>query len=210
MEFQKDAENTIDATAIPPQERQQRILGKFDSLRPGEILQVIAGHEPAHLLQQMAQEGLPVDASAYYSRTNPDGTFSGFFTRSGLKEDGNIVTITSSEQERDFSEKQFNLVGFYSGRDYKVVLAFIKSGKFIPVLSPGTDLIFAVFKGTGTGIFGDREESLNPGSVAVIPGGKRREIKALTDMEGMPVVLPIPGESDHVEIIEKMSKGRLQ
>lgn len=210
MEPQKETGNMIDATIIPPQERHSRIFERFMSLKPGEILKVIAGHEPEHLLQHMALEGLPVDASAYYSRTNPDGTFSGFFTRSETNGNGRRIRITSFEENRNFSAKQFNPVDIYSGRDYKVTLTYIRAGQFIPVHSPGTDLVFAVFKGTGTGIFGDREEPLKPGSVIVIPGGESRGIRAHTDMEGLHFVTPIPDESDHVEVFGKLSSGRFQ
>ena len=210
MESQKETENLIDATELPPQERHYRIFEKFMSLKPGEVLQVIAGHEPAHLLQHMAHEGLPVDADAYYSQPNSDGTYSGFFTRIDSADGNSRVKITSFDRERKFSEKQFNPIGIYSGKSYKVVLTYIKAGQFIPVHSPGTDLVFAVFRGTGTGIFGDREERLVPGSVVVIPGGEKRGIRATTDMEGLHIVSPIPDESDHVEVFEKLSGGRFQ
>lgn len=208
MESQKETENLIDATELPPQERHYRIFEKFLTLKPGEVLQVIAGHEPVHLLQQMAHERLPVDASAYYSHPNSDGTYSGFFTKIESSGENSRIKVTSFDRERNFSEKQFNPVGIYSGKDYKVVLTYIKAGQFIPVHSPGTDLVFAVFRGTGTGIFGEREERLLPGSVVIIPGGEKRGIKAITDMEGLHIVSPIPDESDHVEVFEKLSGGR--
>ncbi len=208
MESQKETVNLIDATKLPPQERHYRIFEKFLTLKPGEVLQVIAGHEPVHLLQQMAHERLPVDAGAYYSHPNSDGTYSGFFTRIESSGENSRIKVTSFDRERNFSEKQFNPVGIYSGKDYKVVLTYIKAGQFIPVHSPGTDLVFAVFRGTGTGIFGEREERLLPGSVVIIPGGEKRGIKAITDMEGLHIVSPIPDESDHVEVFEKLSGGR--
>lgn len=210
MEPQTESGNIIDATKIPPQERHFRIFEKILSLKPGEVLQVIAGHEPVHLLQHMAHEGIPVDQSAYYSRANPDGTYSGYFTRAQSKEDASRIKITSFESERNYSDRQFNPVGIYSGKDYKVVLTYLKAGQFIPVHSPSTDLVFAVFRGTGLGIFGDREEPLIPGTVVVIPGGKSRGIKAVTDLEGLHIVSPIPDESDHVEVFEKLSSGRFQ
>ena len=208
MESQKETVNLIDATKLPPQERHNRIFEKFLTLKPGEVLQVIARHEPDHLLQHMAHEGLPVDAGAYYSHPNSDGTYSRFFTRIESSGENSRIKVTSFDRERNFSEKQFNPVGIYSGKDYKVVMTYIKVGQFIPVHSPGTDLVFAVFRGTGTGIFGDREERLLPGSVVVIPGGEKRGIKAITDMEGLHVVSPIPDESDHVEVFEKLTGGR--
>lgn len=81
MESHPDNAHTIDAGGIPQKERKARIFEKFLSLEPGETLQVTAGHEPAHLLQHMEMEGLPVDIQSYHSVDNGDGTFTGFFLR---------------------------------------------------------------------------------------------------------------------------------
>lgn len=210
METHKDNLKVINAAELPSQTRHLRIFEEFMSLEPGEVLEIIAPHEPEHLLQHMTHEGLPVDINAYHSISNPDGTYSGFFTRLTTLNEGSKIKVTSFENERSFSEKQFNPVGIYSADGYKVILTYIKSGQFIPVHSPGTDLIFAVFKGTGVGIFGNREESLNPGSIAIIPGGEKRGIRATTDMEGLHIVSPIPDERDHVEVVQKLSEGRFQ
>lgn len=210
METQKENVKVIDAASLPPQTRHQRIFEEFLSLEPGEVLEVIAPHEPEHLLQHMTHEGLPVDINAYHSHANPDGTHSGFFRRLKNADETNGIRITSFENERNFSEKQFNPVGIYSGNGYKVILTYIKAGQFIPVHSPGTDLIFSVYKGTGTGIFGDREVPLNPGSVVIIPGGEKRGIRATTDMEGLHIVSPIPDGKDHVEVVHKLESGRFQ
>ena len=206
-------------------------------MKPGEVLQVIAGHEPVHLLQHMAHEGLPVDAGAYYSHPNSEGTYSGFFTRIESSGENSRIKVTSFDQERNFSEKQFNrsqivvqcyappLFGTYAisvgpaagitGLFLAYRYSSITDGKEVTALtgdgSPhrsSTDLVFTVFRGTGTGIFGDREEHLLPGSVVVIPGEEKRGIKAIADIEGLHIVSPIPDESDHVEVLEKLSGGR--
>ncbi|QRF76455.1 hypothetical protein Thermo_01977 [Thermoplasmatales archaeon] len=204
----KENVKVVDAMKFPPEVRQSKILEEFLSIKPGEVLEIIAPHDPEHLLRHMAHEGLPVDMGAYYSQANPDGTHSGFFKK--LKNAEERIKITSFEDESVFSEKQFNPVGIYSGNNYKVILAYIKAGQFIPVHSPGTDLIFSVYKGTGVGVFGDKEVSLKPGSVIIVPGGEKRGIRATTDMEGLHIVSPIPDEKDHMEVVRKLAVNEFQ
>jgi len=208
MEDKRENMKVVDAMKFPPEVRQSRIIEEFLSMKPGEVLEIIAPHDPEHLLRHMAHEGLPVDMDAYYSQQNPDGTHSGFFKK--LKNGEERIKITSFEDESDFSDKQFNPVGIYSGNNYKVILAYIKAGQFIPVHSPGTDLIFSVYKGTGVGVFGDKEVPLKPGSVVIVPGGEKRGIRAITDMEGLHIVSPIPDEKDHMEVVRKLAINEFQ
>lgn len=90
MDSKSDSDRTIDATRIPAQERKMRIFREFNALKPLETLQVIAGHEPDHLLSHMEQEGLPVDVTAYHSRKNADGTYTGYFTKTASVAEGTI------------------------------------------------------------------------------------------------------------------------
>lgn len=210
MEKTDEKRNVIDARALPPQERHYIIFDKLLALKPGEVLEVIADHEPVHLLRHMEIENIPVDSDNYYSHPNTDGTYSGFFMRkeSGYHDDD--IKITNFEQEKAFSEDHFKGVDIYVHMDYKVVLTYIKAGQFIPVHTPNSDLIFSVFKGTGIGIFGEKEVTLYPGSVVIVPRGKSRGIKATTDMEGIHIVSPIPGEADHSEVIRKLKSGEFR
>lgn len=210
METLENEGNIIDVRKISPQEKHGKIFESFRKIRPGEELQVIADHEPRHLLDHMIHEGLPVVESEYRSRINGDGTFSGFFRKENAGVPASGVKITSFDTERSYLEHKFNPVGIYSGKNYKVVLTYLKAGQYIPVHSPSTDLIFAVFKGTGTGIFADHEELLAPGKVIIIPGGEKRGIRALTDLEGLHIVSPIPEEQEHAEVVQKLSSGRFQ
>jgi quercetin dioxygenase-like cupin family protein len=98
-------------------------------------------------------------------------------------------------------------VGIYGTDNYKVIITYIKAGQFIPVHSPSTDLIFAVFTGTGTAFAGNREVPLNPGSILVVPGGEKRGIRAERDMEALHLVSPVPDDSDHTEVMKKLLKN---
>ncbi len=200
--------STIDARTIAPAERHAKIFEKFLSLHPGHELHVIVDHDPRHLLEHMKHEGLPVVVSAYETHRNPDGTFVGVFRRGENPAPTGKVKITSFDDERSFSPERFSPVGIYSGKDYKVIITYIRAGQFIPVHSPDTDLVFAVFKGTGMAVAGENEVDLYPGKLIIIPRGEKRGISAKTDIEALHIVSPIPTEDDHREVHEKLSKGK--
>lgn len=69
MEFIMTIMAQIDVREIPPRERHSRIFQSFDSLRPGEKIEITSDHEPRPLLAQFAD-------------TRPD-TFEARFTESG-------------------------------------------------------------------------------------------------------------------------------
>ena len=186
-------------TEVNPERNE--VVTRHGSIKYDHLVMALGTENNDFGIEGVAEHAIPL-------KTIKDGAYSRFFTRIESSGENSRIKVTSFDRERNFSEKQFNPVGIYSGKDYKVVMTYIKVGQFIPVHSPGTDLVFAVFRGTGTGIFGDREERLLPGSVVVIPGGEKRGIKAITDMEGLHVVSPIPDESDHVEVFEKLTGGR--
>lgn len=208
MESQQQEPVTMDVRNMAPVERHPKIFEKFMSLHPGQELRIIVDHEPKHLLEHMKHEGLPVVSSAYTSFRNDDGSYVGVFRRGDSVASAGNIKITSFDDERSFSPDRFSPIGIYSGESYKVIITYIKAGQFIPVHSPGTDLIFAVFKGTGTAIAGANETKLSPGSIIIVPKGKRRGIMATTDMEALHVVSPIPGNRDHVEVMEKLSQRK--
>ncbi len=197
----------IDARTIPPSERHGRIFERFLSLKSGQELHVIVDHDPAHLVEHMKHEGLPIDNSAYRSYRDDNGTFTGIFRKLQNAPEEDRIKVTSIHRERAYLNDRFSPVGIYATDSYKVIITYIKAGQFIPVHSPSTDLIFAVFTGTGTAFAGDNEVPLIPGSILVIPGGEKRGIKAKTDMEALHVVSPVPDESDHMEVMEKLLKN---
>ena len=197
----------IDASRIPPAERHRRIFEQFFSLKPGQELHVMVDHDPVHLVEHMKHEGLPIDNSAYRSYRDEDGTFTGIFRRLQNSPGEDRVKVTSIDKERVYLKDRFNPVGIYGTDNYKVIITYIKAGQFIPVHSPSTDLIFAVFTGTGTAFAGNGEVPLNPGSILVVPGGEKRGIRAETDMEALHFVSPVPDDSDHTEVMKKLLKN---
>lgn len=73
--------NIIDVREIDHADRHNMIFERFEQVEPGQELEVIVGHEPAHLLQIMLLKGIPVDGKSYHSHENEDGSFSGFFRK---------------------------------------------------------------------------------------------------------------------------------
>ena len=199
---------TIDARILAPSDRHRRIFEQFIGLKTGQELYVIIDHDPRHLVEHMKQEGLPLDASPYRSFMNDDGTFVGVFRRMDDVPVEGKVKVTSIDEERSYLPDRFSPVAIYAEENYKVLITYIKARQFIPVHSPSTDLVFAVFRGTGSAYAGSREVPLLPGSIIVVPRGEKRGIKAQTDIEAFHVVSPIPGENDHREVKEKILANR--
>ncbi len=208
MEIKQDSHVDIDVRTILPSERHQRVFDQFLDLKDGQELHVIVDHDPKHLLEHMKHQGLPVDADAYRTVLKDDGTFVGIFRK--LEKNGNSsgVKITSIGEARNYLPNRFNPVSLYSGENYKIIATYIKAGQFIPVHAPSTDLVFAVFKGTGTMFAGNGEVDLFPGRVVIVPGGQKRGVRAVTDIEALHIVSPIPGEVDHLEVMEKLQANR--
>ncbi len=198
---------TIDAREIPANERHERIIQIFKELLPGQELYIISNHEPIHLIDQMRHEGLPFVESAYTSIEKPDGSYQTTLVKEEVSESADGIKFTSMDKERHYSENRFSPIGIYSTDTYKVILTYIKSGQCIPVHSPRVDLIFAVISGTGKATAGNKEFKLGPGSILIVPRGERRGVVAETDIEGIHIVSPVPGEIDHLEVQEKLGKG---
>lgn len=117
------------------------------------------------------------------------------------------IKITSFDLEREYQDDHFSVVNIQSGSDYKALIVYLKAGQFIPIHSPSVDMFFAVFKGTGTGVFGMHEEKLFPGKIIFVPRDQKRGIRAETDMEAIHFVSPPPNSTDHDEVEEKLGTG---
>jgi quercetin dioxygenase-like cupin family protein/uncharacterized protein (DUF2249 family) len=207
MERNKKKTKMVDARELPAFERHERFIQIFKKMQSGEELQIISDHEPLYLIDQIRHEGLVFLESEYTSSERPDGSY---ITTLVKGEDGGLfegVKITSIDKERKYSKDRFSPVGIYSADSYKVILTYIRAGQCIPVHSPSVDLIFAVIKGTGIATVGNGKVQLGPGSIVIVPRGERRGIVAVTDIEGIHIVSPVPNEEDHKVVEEKIRKG---
>lgn len=207
MERENHKQVTIDVRELPPSERHSKVIDVFTRLSAGEGIRVVSDHEPIHLIAQIKHSGIPIDDSAYSSTEREDGSYESILVKGRVTELNEGVKITSMDLERHYLNDMFSPVGIYSADNYRVILTYIRRGQCIPVHSPKVDLIFAVIKGAGTAIGGNQEFPLEPGSIIIVPRGKRRGITAKTDMEAIHFVSPVPNDEDHMEVQDKIAKG---
>lgn len=197
----------VDVRSLPPPARHSHIFKIFDQLKPGETLLVVNDHEPVHLVQFMKHERRDFDHASYKAYQKPSGEWIGEFRKKAeQKPSGQSgIVFTSFEKEKTFDESAFSPVPVYTSKDYKVILAYFKSGQFIPIHSPGVDLVLLVHSGRGEMVAGEEKFGVKPGDVVIVPRGSKRGIKATTDMEVLHLVSPPPTDKDHEEVARKLS-----
>jgi quercetin dioxygenase-like cupin family protein len=109
-----------------------------------------------------------------------------------------------------FRPEKFNPVMVAAGAHMKAVLTCLEPGQFIPVHSPGVDMVLVVLEGVGQTVAGHTQEAIRPGTVIFVPAGEARGVKAESRLVAMHVVSPPPTEKDHVEVMAKLKQGNWQ
>ena len=201
----------IDVRSLPPHERHGLVLKLFESLHEGESLVVVNDHEPVHLVAFMKHERRDFDFASYKAYERRPGEWVGVFAKgSATGHDSGGVVITSFAKERQYADASFSPVPVYSTPSYRVLLTYFKAGQYIPVHTPGIDLVFVVQSGRGEVVAGEERRKIAPGDIIVVPRGVRRGIIAETDLEALHLVSPPPGDSDHEEVSSKLASGRFE
>ncbi len=118
------------------------------------------------------------------------------------------TVLGSYQQAAAFRSDRFNPVVLAENERVKVILACMEPEQFIPVHSPGVDLTLVVLQGEGRLVAGDREEQIAPGTVAFVPAGQLRGLKATTRLVALHVVTPPPTEEDHAGVAAGLQHGR--
>jgi quercetin dioxygenase-like cupin family protein len=118
--------------------------------------------------------------------------------------------LNSYRQAAAFRPERFNPVVVAENERVKVIEACFEPGQFIPVHQPGVDLTLAVLEGTGSLVAGEGERPLVPGTVAFVPAGEARGIKATTRLVLLHVVTPPPTDADHVQVASGLQRGAWQ
>ncbi len=203
----EEKQRIVDVRLMPPPARHPYIFKVFDEMKPDETLLVVVDHDPVHLVQFMKHERRDFDSSAYKSYQKSPGEWIGVFRKKTHQEALSKILFTSFEKEKSFDASSFLPVLVYTSKDYKVILAYFKAGQFIPVHTPGIDLVLLVHNGRGEVVAGEQKFSVKPGDIVVIPQGERRGIRAITDLEVLHLVSPPPNDSDHEEVARKISTG---
>jgi quercetin dioxygenase-like cupin family protein len=122
------------------------------------------------------------------------------------KKTGAIVT-TTYRSKIGFRPERFNPVIIAETERVRFLEICFEPGQFIPAHKPGVDLALVVLEGEGELLAGERRETIRPGSIAFIPAGEARGIKALTRLILLNCVAPPPTGADHEGVEEKIKQG---
>ena len=122
----------------------------------------------------------------------------------------NIVVRKNAKQFLSFNESKFNPVTVYTSKAIKVILAYFKQGQYIPVHTPGIDVVLCILDGEAEVVAGEKRMISGKNDVIVVPRGMKRGVKALTDLSVVHVVTPPPSEENHREVHQKLEQGRFE
>lgn len=122
---------------------------------------------------------------------------------------GEIVRVNAIGL-KSFDEKKFVPKAVYQSAGIKVILAYFKKGQFIPVHTPGVELVLCVLEGEAEVVAGDERVIAGKDDLIVIPRGVKRGVKALTELTVLHVVQPPPTEEDHKEVHARIAQGRFE
>ncbi len=110
-------------------------------------------------------------------------------------------------QVAEFRPQAFTATPFGRGAHLQAMIVCFEPGQFIPVHAPGLDLALVVLEGEGELAMDDGAVTLEPGSIAFIPAGHTRGVKASVRLTAFQVVSPPPTAADHGGVREGLEKG---
>lgn len=120
------------------------------------------------------------------------------------------IVKANAKELKSFGDTNFAPNVVYQSADIKVVLAYFKTGQFIPVHTPAVDLILVILEGEAEVVAGDERLTARQNDLIVIPKGAKRGVKALTELTILHVVQPPPAAEDHNEVHAKLAQGRFE
>jgi quercetin dioxygenase-like cupin family protein len=120
--------------------------------------------------------------------------------------DKNVVRINALEL-KSFNEERFNPRVIYQSNEIKVILAYFKEGQFIPVHTPGVDVVLCILDGRAEVVTGEDRMVAGEKDIIIVPEGVKRGVKALTELTVLHIVQPPPSEEDHEEVHKKIAQG---
>jgi len=122
---------------------------------------------------------------------------------------GEIVKVNAGEL-KSFDDKKFAPNVVYQSAGIKVVLAYFKTGQFIPVHAPGVDLVLYILEGEAEVVTGDERVTARKDDLIIVPKGLKRGVKALTELTILHVVQPPPSAEDHNQVHASLAEGRFE
>ena len=122
---------------------------------------------------------------------------------------GEIVRINAKEL-KSFNDNMFAPNVVFQSPGLKVVLAYFKTGQFIPVHTPGVNVVLYILEGEAEVVAGDERLTVAKDDLIIVPEGQKRGVKALSELAVLHVVQPPPSEEDHNEVHAKLAEGRFE
>ncbi len=98
-----------------------------------------------------------------------------------------------------FRQDRFQPVVLAEAARIRVLLMCLEPGQEIPVHRPRIDLTLVALEGEGMMTAGDQVAPLSPGTVAVVPAGTARGLRATGRLVALAVASPPPTAADHIE-----------
>ena len=120
---------------------------------------------------------------------------------------GEIVKANAG-QLKSYGDKKFAPNVVYQSAGIKVVLAYFRAGQFIPVHTPGVDLVLFILEGEAEVVAGDERLTARKEDLIIVPKGLKRGVRALTELTILHVVQPL--EEDHQQVHAKLAEGRFE
>lgn len=111
---------------------------------------------------------------------------------------------------KSFEEHRFNPKAIYQSDAIKVILAYFKQGQFIPVHTPGIDVVLCILEGEAEVVAGDEKFKVREKDLIVVPRGIKRGIRALSELTVLHIVQPVPSEKDHEEVHVKIANNKFE
>ncbi len=109
---------------------------------------------------------------------------------------------------KSFNEDRFNPKAVYESDEIKVILAYFKQGQFIPVHTPGIDVVLCILEGKAEVVAGKERIIAGEKDLIIVPKGEKRGVRALTELTVLHIVQPPPSEEDHIEVHTKIAQGK--
>ena len=120
-----------------------------------------------------------------------------------------IIKVNVDEL-KSFDENKFNPKSVYQTGDMKVIIAYFRKGQYIPVHTPGVDVVLYILDGEAQIVAGEKKLTAKKGDLIIIPKKVRRGVKALTELSVLHVVQPPPSEEDHKEVHQKLTERKFE
>ena len=122
---------------------------------------------------------------------------------------GEIVRVNAKEL-KSFNDNRFAPNVVFQSPGLKVVLAYFKTGQFIPVHTPGVNVVLYILEGEAEVVAGDERLTVAKDDLIIVSEGQKRGVKALSELAILHVVQPPPSEEDHNEVHAKLAEGRFE